>query len=141
MPKNCFFFLFNNFLNSYQQRKMYRMANIRSAQKDNHVSKKAIFFVQTRSFARFDTSALSLAFSNWVKFNTFYHNINIPFIFDWYFDDIFAKMLYRTTSGCVYINIKILSWYVMFIHPFADSLSSALFMVVSYFMDFKIVLR
>ena len=118
------FFLFNNFLNSYQQTKMYRMANTRSAQKDNHVSKKAIFFAQTRSFTRFNTSAHSVALSNWMKFNTFYYDINTPF--------------HRTS---VYINIKIISWYVVFIHPFADSLSFALFMVVSYFMDVEIVLR
>ena len=35
---------FNNFLNAYQKTKMYRMANIRSAQKDNHVSKKGNLF-------------------------------------------------------------------------------------------------
>lgn len=66
MPLNAFefFFLFHNFLNSYQQTKMYRMANIRSAQKDNHVSKKAIFFALTMSLAMFDTSALSVALSN-----------------------------------------------------------------------------
>ena len=111
------FFLFNNFLNSYQQTKMYRMANIRSAQKDNHVSKKAIFFALTMSLAMFDTSALSVALSNWMKFNTF------------------TKILIPLLNRSSWI-VKILSWYAVFIHPFADSLS-----FVSYFMDDEIILR